>query len=1730
MLVKVSLTTSADGRIQICTNGSCAADTDWSSTATVVFDGSNWNSGFEVRVRAVDDFVPQDPQTSVITHTVVQDGTPNLDLSYTFPKQLLAVDVYDDDTPNVVVDETGGSTLLLNNGKPCTDPSKPCDDYSVRLTEKPTGTVTLSIVGDGQADVVSVDGTPLTPADYVAIGGIRPSTQFTGNVDTTPTTITRGAGSELGSFVRDGFTSGQLIQVQGFTAQYTVTAVTDTSLTVQVAVAGTQFGTASLTNVKIDALIRTGIFTGAVTYDAATNAVIRSDGSNWIADGFREGQRIRILGGPNAGDYKIALIDGPAGSYATVMHLTLEHAIAAAAGGTVTITETAAQVTFTPSNFYVPQDVQLKADPNFTIPTFRQNTKPFPVLPDLLTRIRGPLEVEGGVTGADRSLQPAIMLPHERNADLLGVAPQPPEYFQVDTLNVYDDSSQQDKTGELTSVGITGLGMVPDLPDFSAGTAFGEPTIVPKGISYSSIVVTHDQFGHEVIDPTSTKTTIESVNLLLGKGNDHVTITSTLVPGPDHAGTNSGPGIDDEDFPLPAGVDPNNTPSAHGGITTVHGGGNHTLTVTGNFLVAGTSVQRLDHTSWADAGFAVGQLVSVAGGATLAITGFGGTNGDTLQLTGAPSSQGTLTGATVTVIDPKTGTARVGGDTITVTGGPTTLAAGGPASPLVIYGDTSQDGKWYSGDTVNPQAPRFDDLLPQRPNATGFYTKPFDQIGTADDFFYFPAAYPFRTPGNDVIDASLAFSALPASGLGSTATGTSGVTVGITAYGGRGDDVIYGSQAGDYLAGGSGDDLIVGGRGIDQIYGDSGINVDPLSRNLAIPTAAGSTYPTRDDLSAGSDTLHGDLPGTGFVQGYTPAPAFVDPGTSPDSAYKDIIFGDHGVVTQDIPYLRSNLLGAPVFVRLLTTLRDTQAQTTNPQNGAPDVITGDLATDRIFGGQGGDTILGNEGDDLILGDQGYIHYPTPDSGAEMPDVVTTCMDPNLNVCAQNTGGNDLIDGSAGNDIVFGATGSDTISGGAGNDLIFGDFGAVVGIAQLADGSFPYADHLPRIDTRLLPVHVAVLPNDLHTFGWTSIETTTADAGAADLIRGNAGDDVIVGGQGADQILGDDGNDDIIGGHTGWLTPLRLGTALTIGARYGAAGSDTGDTIDGGAGNDWIEGDNGILLRTGSSIGPRFRDLQAQTIFDANGNDLIVDNGDVYDMSAWQLDPNNRYGLAGNEVNPNGNEERYVELFDQSGSNPIPGTFGNDNIAGGAQDDVIFGQLGDDTIQGDGSTLDDSGARTIDVLGTRMSVEDYAGIGADGRDWVEGNGGNDTIFGGLGQDDLIGGSSNLYSLKTPDQRPDGSDVIFGGAGVRLERDNYGDLSGSGHAHDADTILGDNGDIFNLVGINGQPSSPYGFLTFNYDTYDSTERIIPRAYRFLDYTQGDSAAAGTIGAADLIHGENGDDTIHGMVGDDVLFGEGEDDNIYGGTGNDRIYGGTGEDGILGDDGVMLTSRNGLIEPLNRLFTPNLEYTVIESGPVHLCRPLHPGRAVQDGAARRADHRPERATTRRSPAATTSSTAASATTSSTASPATTRSPAPRRRSRSTTRTPSSTRTRCTTTRRPRSSRPTTPTTRGRSSPAGSSTSTPTSSTRRPGSRSTRTASSSSRTTAATGSTATSATTGSSAAPTATGSSAASATTTSSSTTTCSPTTARTTTRRTTTRASATATSPSAAPAATC
>src|SRR5262249_44805174 len=144
-------------------------------------------------------------------------------------------------------------------------------------------------------------------------------------------------------------------------------------------------------------------------------------------------------------------------------------------------------------------------------------------------------------------------------------------------------------------------------------------------------------------------------------------------------------------------------------------------------------------------------------------------------------------------------------------------------------------------------------------------------------------------------------------------------------------------------------------------------------------------------------------------------------------------------------------------------------------------------------------------------------------------------------------------------------------------------------------------------------------------------------------------------------------------------------------------------------------------------------------------------------------------------------------------------FGNDYVAGGAGADQIFAGLGNDIVQGDGSI-------DLTVSATLPSVN----AASDGSDYIEGNGGADVLFGYGAADDFVGGSADLFGLTTAAMRPDGADVIFGGSGTQIARNDAGDTSASGHAGDSDYILGDNGDIYRIVS-NG------AFVKFNYDNY-------------------------------------------------------------------------------------------------------------------------------------------------------------------------------------------------------------------------------------------------------------------------------------------------------------------------
>jgi Ca2+-binding RTX toxin-like protein len=668
-----------------------------------------------------------------------------------------------------------------------------------------------------------------------------------------------------------------------------------------------------------------------------------------------------------------------------------------------------------------------------------------------------------------------------------------------------------------------------------------------------------------------------------------------------------------------------------------------------------------------------------------------------------------------------------------------------------------------------------------------------------------------------------------------------------------------------------------------------------------------------------------------------------------------------------------------------------------------DFILGGFESDTVMSGADDDWILGDNGrfrydqltDDItLLGRPDVVaridsNFLTLDSSVtSVPpnpatlDLVTT-TDPTL-------GDDDMIYGNAGDDTIFGGTGSDRIWGdtddddmahtGDGEDLIFGDHGKVYPSLPGIDSWFA-GNNFFAIDTAEADgADTDGLAGD-DPLG-NDFEDTVFGSGGDDIILGQQDDDILFGGADDDILIGGHnvvgGDDELDGMDAAQIAAITADLPVDLALLDPSDINDINDVMDGGSGDDSLTGDNAIV-KGGDFPNPRFQALTDSVMYSMTtqtlGSLLDVDVGFTPNVT-YTPDPlNKRIILL---------DHTATSETDAATTPDAPRPFGNDVMAGNSDDDELFGQLGDDIVHGDGSTeretpfpvdaqipnpttpFDPSPTANPDfVIPDNQTTDPFTYFmvdsevlvfrspedGSDGDDYIEGGGGNDREYGGLGQDDIIGGSSSLFGLDDATAtlfgipannvlRPDGADLIYGGAGNpdRMARNAVVDGADSfvdaRHARDADTILGDNGNIYRIVDASGNPE------TFNYDNltsdgYSGTLKIIPRAVELIDYkfeytdaNDPKSLDFSGIGAGDLIFGETGDDIIHGMTGDDVIFGNSEDDDIYGEEGNDWISGGTGEDGIVGDDGLILTSRNDLTaEPLYGIAALNPEQTFLK-----------------------------------------------------------------------------------------------------------------------------------------------------------------------------------------------------------
>jgi Ca2+-binding RTX toxin-like protein len=336
-----------------------------------------------------------------------------------------------------------------------------------------------------------------------------------------------------------------------------------------------------------------------------------------------------------------------------------------------------------------------------------------------------------------------------------------------------------------------------------------------------------------------------------------------------------------------------------------------------------------------------------------------------------------------------------------------------------------------------------------------------------------------------------------------------------------------------------------------------------------------------------------------------------------------------------------------------------------------DIENGGVGTDSLSGGGGNDTITG-----------GLDGADTLDGGA----------------------GDDSLVAGSGPSVMLGGDGADTlnagyngakVSGGAGNDFIELTGASTLHLLSLTelDGDsgddrflvYAFPNEALTIDGgtghNSLEMHyfgyenpapiVVHLNGDASGGAWVgaNLQTVTILDHVANVVGGDASETITAPGV----IAGGGGDDFLVGSN-----PQAQDNPVTTMTLTGA------DTINGGLGNDTINGLSGVSYLRGDE-----------------GNDSINGGSDFDDING-NMGNDTAHGNAGDDWVVGGKDND--SLFGDAGGDVVWGNLGNDTLDGGDGNDQVRGGQGDDSVSG----------------------------GA-GDDYVSGDRGNDTITGGSGAD-------------------------------------------------------------------------------------------------------------------------------------------------------------------------------------------------------------------------------------------------------------------------------------------------------------------------------------------------------------------------------------------------------------
>lgn len=641
-------------------------------------------------------------------------------------------------------------------------------------------------------------------------------------------------------------------------------------------------------------------------------------------------------------------------------------------------------------------------------------------------------------------------------------------------------------------------------------------------------------------------------------------------------------------------------------------------------------------------------------------------------------------------------------------------------------------------------------------------------------------------------------------------------------------DAIKGLGFSDHLYGGAGNDTLKGLGGSDYLQGDQGDDsLDGGQGNDTLYGGAGfDTYVI--DVDSGTDTIV-DSDGNGAIQ-------VAGIGTLTGSDVQKVAENIWQTDDKKISYVLVPAEGGhnDLYITFsdrtdLIVVRDWRSSKslgiTLPDTDPEAPSDTPLLT--------GDILKQTSGGFYVTSASGYAGAGVEADAADI--LVGTASAEIIQGLGGNDGitagdGDDYIEGGEGDDLVLAGLGADTIAGGAGNDVIFGSAAGAINRPSKVDFTPPATtDFTQAVDEvargfswvaarRALPRWT---DDVAHLLNVNVLGATVTPAGetTGNTIDGGAGNDYIAAGDGADIVHGGDDDDDIVG----------MGGA---------------DWLFGDAGNDFIWGDGYSADPVSGIYTPN--DTHGDDFLSGGaGNDVLVGQGGADQLMGGTGDD----WLWGDDSD----EATSGTPWSLHGNDYLDGGEGADRLIGGGGSDILFGGAGNDLLWGDSGSADEP---------VMYQGADYLD-GGDGDDQLHGGGGDDTVLGGAGNDLLWGDDSESV---TP-LEAQGSDYLDGG-------DGNDQLVGGGGR---DTLDGGAGNDV-LFGD------------------DEVENVALEGH-----------------GNDILDGQAGNDTLMGGGGNDYLLGGDGDDVLWGNEGDDTLVGGTGTDvlkGGAGNDTYVLASGDGAV----------------------------------------------------------------------------------------------------------------------------------------------------------------------------------------------------------------------------